>query len=254
MNTHRLDESARSPAVAPSAGCGQWISEGYAYLYSDSTSLHAGMITLLLVASVCFCLYPGPHSFTEFLWLSGGGFLCVLVIAHLFWWASAVLLRNETGHAPAYWKDPVRLFALWTTLPLQLLLLSGFPILACILLRLLILCELLPGAISRGFPWWLLWLFLFKCLAVAYIHIRLSFLSLVILDRGVDCLTAMWISWAMTRRPFYSLIGLWLTAVAIQFLGILVCVIGLYLTVPLAHRALLAAYLQARGAVDREDR
>jgi uncharacterized membrane protein len=75
-----------------------------------------------------------------------------------------------------------------------------------------------------------------------YAAIRLMFAHTIVADKGVDPMTALKSSWAITEGHFWRLLGLNICLGALNLCGALLLGIGLLFTVPLSSFALLLVY------------
>jgi hypothetical protein len=84
--------------------------------------------------------------------------------------------------------------------------------------------------------------------AVLYVGLRaFIFSTLLILDRGCGPVEAIQGSWTMSQGHFWGLFGTWLVVAILSASGVLLCVVGVLFTAPLAPLILTAGYLLITG-------
>jgi hypothetical protein len=90
------------------------------------------------------------------------------------------------------------------------------------------------GAIVLGF--------IFFIIPGLYIALRLSLVKLYVVDRKIDPLESLTLSWHATRGQAWQLFGFLLASIGINFLGALAFGIGLLVTLPLTFLAFIDVY------------
>jgi uncharacterized membrane protein len=78
---------------------------------------------------------------------------------------------------------------------------------------------------------------------------RLSFVTYLVMDKGMDPVAAVEKSWTMTRGHGWKIFGLYLLAIPIFFAGIIFFVVGVFFALIWIHAAITALY----HAVDIQD-
>ena len=77
-----------------------------------------------------------------------------------------------------------------------------------------------------------------------YLAIKLQFWAYLVIDKNMNPFDALKKSWDMTRGKFWKLFGLIIVLCAINLLGVLVLLVGLFITIPLTFVAMASIYRQ----------
>jgi hypothetical protein len=87
---------------------------------------------------------------------------------------------------------------------------------------------------------------------IAYLGVRVCFFTpLIVVDRQAGPLEAMVLNWELTRDHFWGLFGAGVVLGLVAVSGVVLCVVGLFYTIPLAWMAQAAGYLLATRQIAR---
>jgi uncharacterized membrane protein len=103
-----------------------------------------------------------------------------------------------------------------------------------------------PGA-AVGFLFALVVFVLFIMLVVVLISIGFTFVYPLIVDRGLPGFDAVKLSFKAAFANFWPLLGLILLNALLNLAGALLCIVGVYLVLPIGYAALAVAYEQVFG-------
>jgi hypothetical protein len=102
--------------------------------------------------------------------------------------------------------------------------------------QLALIKSMLPVLLS-SLPWLLI-----CAIPATYLSVCWKFTLPLIIDRQVDFLTAMKLSWRMVNKHWFQVFGVVLLVGLLNIAGLLVCFVGLLFTVPVGFAALMYAY------------
>ena len=75
----------------------------------------------------------------------------------------------------------------------------------------------------------------------------LMFSYLFIIDKRMDFWPAMQASWALVSKNFAGFTLFWLALAGLQILGVLACIVGVFITIPIMYTAITIAYRDLVG-------
>jgi membrane-anchored glycerophosphoryl diester phosphodiesterase (GDPDase) len=75
-----------------------------------------------------------------------------------------------------------------------------------------------------------------------YLSVSLIFALPLIIDKDLDFLPAMGLSWRMVGRHWFLIFGLVVLMEIVKLSGLLGCCIGILFTIPIGYGALMCAY------------
>jgi uncharacterized membrane protein len=93
------------------------------------------------------------------------------------------------------------------------------------------------GVFLSSLPWVLV-----CSLPMIYISVSLIFALPLIIDKDMDVLPAMGMSWRMAGKHWFLIFGLVILMELVKLSGLLGCCIGILFTMPIAFGALMCAY------------
>jgi len=96
--------------------------------------------------------------------------------------------------------------------------------------------SLMPVVLGT-LPWLLI-----CAIPATYLSVCWKFTLPLIIDKQVDFITAMKLSWKMVNKHWFQVFGVILLVSLLNIVGLLVCCVGLLFTVPVGFAALMYAY------------
>jgi hypothetical protein len=111
------------------------------------------------------------------------------------------------------------------------------------------LAVVLLGRDSAASPVLLVVGFLIVVAVAILLGVRLSQFPYVIVDRNAGPIQALQTSWELTRGRTLVLFGLMIVAGLIAMSGIILCIVGLFFTVPLSYLLYACTYVALNGEV-----